>query len=253
MFSRGEAYDAQLDKLGVYRLTDQTHNGKPTWRNNHSDPFSRPQFIFYHGREEILLKSCNSLTAENGHWLIGDKHQKVGGFKSALAGLEGVPREGWLYNDGNKWSEEDLTITVTGEKGEDGGWKKMNVSVGDRLQYPDLITILSSGLTAFLRPDVLGAFRRTNLTHLGRPVWRSTLRDDRFFFYNAHQGLDESKWIVASSPEVGQTEPYLKSHKAGLTYIPARGWACSGVSGAWYEDDLLTVTGRQNNRPGQMC
>ena len=61
VISKGGAYDFQVDKLGVYRLTDETHNGKPTWRYNHSDPFSRPHFIFYHGRVEILLKSFNTI------------------------------------------------------------------------------------------------------------------------------------------------------------------------------------------------
>ena len=175
-----------------------------------------------------------SLTAENGHWLIGDKHQNVGGFKSALSGLESVPREGWLYNDGTKWREDDLTITV---------------SVGDRLQYPDIITITSSGLTFFLRPDVLGVYRKTNLTHMGRPLWRNTVRDDIFFFYNTqklNQRAVESTWIVASSPEqVGQTGAYLKSIKAGLTYIPTRGWACPVLQSSeeWVVDYLMTVTG----------
>ena len=58
------------------------------------------------------------VSLENGHWLIGEKYQNVGGFKSVRADLDDVPTEGWLYNDGTKWNDNDRTITVTGD-----GWK----------------------------------------------------------------------------------------------------------------------------------
>ena len=65
----------------------------------------------------------NILYLENGHWLIGDKYQNVGGFKSVRADLDDVPAEdeGWLYNDGTKWNDNDTTITVRGEGGREGG------------------------------------------------------------------------------------------------------------------------------------
>ena len=124
-----------------------------------------------------------------------------------------------------------------------------NILVGDWLQYPDLVTISSSGGTYHLRPDVLGIYKKTNLSQQGRPVWRSTVREDRYLLYNGKQRTENSdthwKWIVSSSQDqVGETEVYLRSVKAGLTYIPVRGWACS-LSGEWYDDDLLTVRGEQ--------
>ena len=61
---------------------------------------------------------------ENGHWLIGEKYQNVGGFKSVRADLDDVPTEGWLYNDGTKWNDNDRTITVRGEGG--GGEQENN-------------------------------------------------------------------------------------------------------------------------------
>ena len=60
----------------------------------------------------------NILSPENGHWLIGDEYQNVGGLKSVRTDLDDVPPEGWLYNDGTKWNNNDTTITVTGEGGE---------------------------------------------------------------------------------------------------------------------------------------
>ena len=35
--------------------------------------------------------------------------------------LDDVPTEGWLYNDGTKWNDNDTTITVRGEGGREGG------------------------------------------------------------------------------------------------------------------------------------
>ena len=54
---------------------------------------------------------------ENGNWLIGERYQNVGGFKSIRTDLDDVPTEGWLYNDGTMWNNNDTTITVTGEGG----------------------------------------------------------------------------------------------------------------------------------------
>ena len=51
---------------------------------------------------------------ENGHWIIGAAYQNVGGFRSSEADLDKVPTEGWLYNDGTMWNDNDTTITVQG-------------------------------------------------------------------------------------------------------------------------------------------
>ena len=40
----GAADEFQFDKQGVYKITDKTKNGKPTWRNE------RGLFIFYNGK-----------------------------------------------------------------------------------------------------------------------------------------------------------------------------------------------------------
>ena len=53
---------------------------------------------------------------ENGHWIIGAAYQNVGGFRSSEADLDKVPTEGWLYNDGTKWNDNDTTITVQGNE-----------------------------------------------------------------------------------------------------------------------------------------
>ena len=50
---------------------------------------------------------------ENGHWLIGDKYQNVGGFKTKKMDLDEVPNLGWLYNDGTKWEEAAIEVKGT--------------------------------------------------------------------------------------------------------------------------------------------
>ena len=52
--------------------------------------------------------------------------------------------------------------------------------------YPEKVTISSTGGTSETWPSVLGVYKRTNMTHSGRPVWQSTVRDDRFLFYNGN-------------------------------------------------------------------
>ena len=52
------------------------------------------------------------------------------------------------------------------------------------LEYLDKVTISSTGGTSERWPSLVGVYKRTNLTHSGRPVWQSTVRDDRYLFYN---------------------------------------------------------------------
>ena len=46
VYSRGPAFDVQIDKLGVYKITDETKNGKPTWRNNQTGIS-----VYFHGNK----------------------------------------------------------------------------------------------------------------------------------------------------------------------------------------------------------
>ena len=65
---------------------------------------------------QVLIQNQNNLSLANGHWLIGEKYQNVGGFKSVRTDLDDVPTKGWLYNDRTQWNNNDTTITVTGEE-----------------------------------------------------------------------------------------------------------------------------------------
>ena len=62
-----------------------------------------------------------------------------------------------------------------------------NYTVGDMLEYPEKVTISSTGGTSERWPSVLGVYKRTNMTHSGRPVWQSTVRNDRYLFYDGSQ------------------------------------------------------------------
>ena len=47
VYSRGPSRDVQLDLLGVYTMTNDTKNEKPTWRNNVTD-----LSIYFHGEND---------------------------------------------------------------------------------------------------------------------------------------------------------------------------------------------------------
>ena len=136
---------------------------------------------------QILKQNQNILSLENGHWLIGEKYQNVGGFKSVRTDLDYVPTKGWLYNDRTKWNDNDTTITVRGEGGREGikrTFLRVNILVGELFFYPETVTVSSTGGASETSPGAMGVYKITNITHSGRPVWQSTVRDDRYLFYN---------------------------------------------------------------------
>ena len=52
--------------------------------------------------------------------------------------------------------------------------------------YPAILTVSSTGGTADSQSSALGVYKKTNQTWSGRPVWKSTVRDDRFLFYHGN-------------------------------------------------------------------
>ena len=52
------------------------------------------------------------------------------------------------------------------------------------LEYPENVTISSTGGAAEVRPNTLGLYRQSgNETFYGRPVWRSVERKDRVLIF----------------------------------------------------------------------
>ena len=49
--------------------------------------------------------------------------------------------------------------------------------------YPEKLTISSTGGTAERWPDVLGVYKITDTVYSHRPVWKSTVREDRYLLY----------------------------------------------------------------------
>ena len=110
----------------------------------------------------------------------------------------------------------------------------------------------------------MGVYKITNRTHSGRPVWQSTVRDDRYLFYNGmiiclqllcnhyvisiYEG-NKSEWIIRKEASNGGA--YIKSMKRGLVYIPVRGWQYADAS-IWQDDDTLTVTGKKTSCPNMI-
>ena len=50
--------------------------------------------------------------------------------------------------------------------------------------YPTTVIVSSTGGVADLQAESLGVYTKTAHTYSGRPVWQSTVRDDRFLFYS---------------------------------------------------------------------
>ena len=61
----------------------------------------------------------------------------------------------------------------------------INITEGEPT-YPDTVTISSTEGAADSQFGSLGVFTKTYQIHSGRPVWKSTVRDDRFLFYNGN-------------------------------------------------------------------
>ena len=99
----------------------------------------------------------------------------------------------------------------------------------------------------------MGVYKITNITHSGRPVWQSTVRKDRYLFYNGNNMIitkliiylnisgDWSQWVV--NDEVSNGRARIKSKKKSLVFLPVSGWQYRG-GGGWNDDDTLTVTGK---------
>ena len=50
--------------------------------------------------------------------------------------------------------------------------------------YPYTLTVSSTEGAADEQVKSLGVYKKTYQIHSGRPVWKSTVKDDRFLFYN---------------------------------------------------------------------
>ena len=114
------------------------------------------------------------------------------------------------------------------------------------------MTVSSTGGASERQPSVMGVYKISNITHSGRPVWQSLVRDDRYLFYHGKtkhlnkelpilifQG-DWLRWVV--NPKVSDEPPVIMTKKTGLIYIPVEGWQYE-EDGTWQDDDALTVIG----------
>ena len=50
--------------------------------------------------------------------------------------------------------------------------------------YPDTVTVSSTEGASDSQSASIGVYKKTYQIHSGRPVWKSTVKDDRFLFYN---------------------------------------------------------------------
>ena len=58
-----------------------------------------------------------------------------------------------------------------------------NITEGEPT-YPYTVTVSSTEGAAEEQVSSMGVYKKTYQIHSGRPVWKSTVKDDRFLFYN---------------------------------------------------------------------
>ena len=94
---------------------------------------------------------------------------------------------GWQYAiiDGD-WEDDDDTLTVTGKYIRYLNLNYLHSFTEGEPTYPETVTVSSTGGASETVPSEMGVYKITNITHSGRPVWQSTVRDDSYFFYNGN-------------------------------------------------------------------
>ena len=92
--------------------------------------------------------------------------------------------KGWQYSD--RGQQDDDTLTVTGKYIRYLSLNYLHLFTEGEPSYPDTITVFSTGGATERMPSVMGVYKITNITHSGRPVWQSTVRESRYFLYNGN-------------------------------------------------------------------
>ena len=89
---------------------------------------------------------------------------------------------GWQYWD-DTWQDDD-TLTVTGKYISCMTFNLIHLFTEGEPTYPETVTVSSTGGAREIWPSVMGVYKITNITHSGRPVWQSRVREDRYLFYD---------------------------------------------------------------------
>ena len=93
--------------------------------------------------------------------------------------------KGWQYAVDGVWLDDD-TLTVTGKYIRYLSLNYLHLFTEGEPTYPETVTVSSTGGASETWPSVMGVYKITNITHSGRPVWQSTVREDRYLFYNGN-------------------------------------------------------------------
>ena len=99
---------------------------------------------------------------------------------------------GWQYDYGFGWPDDD-TLTVTSKHISCLNSNYLHLFTEGEPTYPETVTVSSTGGASERWPSVMGVYKITNITHSGRPVWQSTVREDRYLFYNGNKYLHQIK------------------------------------------------------------
>ena len=95
-----------------------------------------------------------------------------------------IPVRGWQYAGGG-WPDDD-TLTVTSKHISCLNSNYLHLFTEGEPTYPETVTVSSTGGASKRWPSVMGVYKIANITHSGRPVWQSTVREDKYLFYNGN-------------------------------------------------------------------
>jgi len=122
---------------------------------------------------------------------------------------------------------------------------ELQTSCGARKEYPDVLTISSSGPASSHQDDSMGEYRRMNgVEACNRPVWKRE-GGDKYFFYTK-----DNNWMVGR--DYSKAAGGIKTAEPSLAKIPASGWkyfhlyswpVSKWTDDMWANDPQLTVEG----------
>ena len=118
-------------------------------------------------------------------WVVNSEvSDGAASIKSKKQGLVFLPVRGWQYWSGT-WKDDD-TLTVAGKHISCLNSNYFHLFTEGEPTYPNTVTVSSTGGASERWPSVMGVYKITNITHSGRPVWQSTVREDRYLLYNGN-------------------------------------------------------------------
>jgi len=180
---KNDVLSEQGSKAGVYELTDEEVNGKPTYRKDKHG-------IWY-----------NDL----GNWMIGEigdlgsrKHAYIHTVKNDFEGIID-PRNVWKYYNGDEWKTAG-TNDVNVEFNAHGSLKNLEEKVKKELHGTTLTLTLKNDVLSELGSKA-GVYELRDAEVNGKPSYK---KDNNGIWYN-----DKGQWTIGKIGELGSDKGFI--------------------------------------------